>query len=90
MLATYDLDGQPVDALDLKCLLIGAGMRYPARVHKAVAGRARLEPPSNAYACNCIILPGEVAVHLTASNVSPFALDLDGNGTSACFITGRG
>ena len=28
MLATYDLDGQPADALDLKCLLIGAGMRY--------------------------------------------------------------
>ena len=80
MLAVYDLDGQPVDSLDLKCLLIGTGMRYPARVHEAVADRARLEPPSNPYACNCIILPGEVAVHLTVNDASPFALDLDDDG----------
>ncbi len=77
MPATYDLDGQPVDSLDLKCLLIGMGMRYPARVHAAVADRARLEPPSNPYACNCIILPSEVAVHLTVDDASPFALDID-------------
>ncbi|MGO9112754.1 MAG: radical SAM protein [Thermoguttaceae bacterium] len=80
MLATYDLDGQPVDSLDLKCLLIGTGMRYPARVYEAVADRARLEPPSNPYACNCIILPGDVAVHLTVNDASPFALDLDDDG----------
>ena len=80
MLATYELEGQAIDSLDLKCLLIGAGMRYPARVHGAVAGRARLEPPSNSYACNCLILPGEVAVHLTINDASPFALDLDDEG----------
>jgi hypothetical protein len=88
MLAAYDLDGQPVDALDLKCLLIGTGMRYPARVYAAVADRARLEPPSNPYACNCIILPGEVAVHLTINEASPFALDLD-DGRVCLFHNGK-
>lgn len=89
MLATYDLDGQPADSLDLKCLLIGTGMRYPARVHEAVAERARLEPPSNPYACNCVILPGEVAVHLTVDDASPFALDLDDEGRACLFHRGQ-
>ena len=80
MLATFDLAGQAVDSLDLKCLLLGAGMGYPARVYEAVTGRARLAPPSNPYACNCVILPGEVAVHLMPNDSSPFALDLDSNG----------
>ena len=88
MLDTYILDGQPADSLDLKCLLIGTGMQYPARVHEMVAGRARLEPPSNPYACNCIILPGEVAVHLTVNEASPFALDLDDNGLACLFHDG--
>ena len=89
MLASYDLDGQAVDALDLKCLLIGTGMRYPARVHAAVAGRARLEPPTNPHACNCIILPGQVAVHLTVNETSPLALDLDDDGRVCLFHEGR-
>jgi hypothetical protein len=85
MLATFELDGQAVDSLDLKCLLIGSGLRYPDRVYNAVADWARLEPPSNPYACNCLILPGEVAVHLTANDGSPFALDLDGDGRVCLF-----
>lgn len=88
MLDTYILDGQPADSLDLKCLLIGTGMQYPARVHEMVAGRVRLEPPSNPYACNCIILPGEVAVHLTVNDALPFALDLDDNGLACLFHDG--
>jgi hypothetical protein len=77
MLATYDLEGQAVDSLDLKCLLIGNGLRYPAGVHEAVADWARLEPPSNPYACDCVALPGDVAVQLTPNEASPFALELD-------------
>jgi hypothetical protein len=49
-------------------------------VHEAVADRARLEPPSNRYACNCVILPGDIAVHLTPNDASPFALDVDAAG----------
>ena len=89
MLATFDLAGQAVDSLDLKCLLLGAGMGYPARVYDAVAGRARLAPPSNPYACNCVILPGEVAVHLMPNDSSPFALDLDSNGQVCLFHKGE-
>lgn len=69
-----------LESLDLKCALLGSGVRYPARVYDAVAGRARLEPPSNPFACNCLILPGEVAVHLNANETSPFALDVDEEG----------
>jgi hypothetical protein len=56
--------------------LVGAGVRYPQEVYDAVADWARLEPPSNPYACNCLILPGEVAVHLHANPHSRFALGL--------------
>lgn len=69
-----------LESLDLKCALLGAGVRYPDHVHAAVAGRVRLEPPSNPFACNCLILPGEVAVHLNANETSPFALDVDEGG----------
>ncbi|MGD9720108.1 MAG: radical SAM protein [Pirellulales bacterium] len=85
MLVTYDLQGEAVNSLDLKCLLSGTGMRYPNQVYEAVAGRSRLAPPSNPYACNCIILPGEVAVHLTANDASPFGLDLDDQGRVCLF-----
>jgi hypothetical protein len=64
-------------SLDIKCTLVGAGVRYPKEIYDAVAGWARLEPPSNAYACNCLILPGEVAVHLHANENSRFGLQLE-------------
>jgi hypothetical protein len=64
-------------SLDLKCALVGAGVRYPQEVYDAVADWARLEPPSNSYACNCLILPGDVAVHLHSNENSPFALGLE-------------
>ncbi len=65
-----------LSSLDLKCALVGAGVRYPQEVYDAVADWARLDPPSNPYACNCLILPGEVAVHLHANDTSRFALAL--------------
>jgi hypothetical protein len=68
----------PLAALDLKCALIGSGVRYPQEVYDAVAEWARLEPPSNPYACNCLILPGEIAVHLQPNEASPFALRMEG------------
>jgi hypothetical protein len=70
------LPAGPLTSLDLKCSLVGAGVRYPQAVYDAVAGWARLEPPSNPYACNCLILPGEVAVHLHANENSRFGLGL--------------
>jgi hypothetical protein len=76
------LDSDALNSLDLKCALVGTGVRYPQEVYDAVSGWARLEPPSNPYACNCLILPGEIAVHLHSNDNSRFALRLeDGNPT---------
>jgi hypothetical protein len=72
-------------SLDLKCALIGAGMRYPEHVYEAIAGRARLEHPGNSFACNGVFLPGDVAVHLTANENFPYALDVDGDGQVALY-----
>ena len=85
MLQRFGLEDETVDALDLKCLLVSAGMRYPSHVYDAVAGRARLESPENPFACNCIILPGDVAVHLNINYESPFGLDLDESGKVCLF-----
>src|SRR5262245_51415599 len=76
-----------LSSLDLKCTLVGAGVRYPQEVYDAVTGWARLEPPTNPNACNCLILPGEVAVHLNANANSRFALGLD-NGRPVLFEDG--
>jgi Radical SAM superfamily len=78
------LASDSLNSLDIKCALVGAGVRYPKEVYDAVAGWARLEPPSNPYACNCLILPGEVAVHLHPNENSRFALRLE-NGKPVLF-----
>src|SRR5262245_47528795 len=80
MLEQFTLQGETVTSLDLKCALVGSGVQYPDEVYRAVEGRARLEPPSNPYACNCLILPGEVASHLQPNPESPFRLGLDESG----------
>jgi hypothetical protein len=85
MLEYFDLHGTPVTSLDLKSVLIGAGVQYPEEVYQAVAKWARLEPPSNPYSCNGLLLPGEVAVHLHANAQSPFALGLDSDGKVCLF-----
>ncbi len=63
-------------SLDLKCTLVSAGVRYPQEIYDAVSDWARLEPPTNLYACNCLLLPGDVAVHLHANESSRFSLGL--------------
>lgn len=88
MLQQFDFDGESVTSIDLKALLISSGLRYPDSVYQAVSLWARLEPPTNLYACNCLILPGEVAVHLQANEQSPFALDLDSDGKVCLFHLG--
>ncbi|MBX3177914.1 MAG: radical SAM protein [Candidatus Hydrogenedentes bacterium] len=88
MLSGTDTETGALDALDLKVALIQGGVQYPERVYEAVAGRARLAPPSNPFACNCLILPGEVAVHLNANPSSRYALDVDDSGDPALYRDG--
>ena len=85
MLHEFKLGDDVVDALDVKCMLVSAGMRYPERVYNAVAGTVRLESPFNPFACNCVILPGDIAVHLNQNEQSPFSLDLDADGRVCLF-----
>ncbi|HSV75288.1 MAG TPA: radical SAM protein [Chthonomonadales bacterium] len=87
-LPRFDMAGETVTPLDLKPLLVGSGVRYPAAVYEAAAGRARLEPPDNPYAANCFLLPGEVAVHLAPNDRSPFSLEAGGDGSIALCCVG--
>lgn len=75
---------EALQSLDLKCALIGEGVQYPQEVYDTVAEWARLEPPTNPYACNCLILPGEIAVHLHVNESSRFALRTDKGKTLLC------
>jgi pyruvate-formate lyase-activating enzyme len=62
--ALFQLDGQAVDVLDLKTLLITRGINVPEAI-TAQFGRAhRLAPTSDPFACNCLLLPGGVPAHL--------------------------
>jgi len=54
-------------------------------VFEAVRGRARLAPPTNPFACNCVILPDDVAVHLNINDESPYGLDVDEAGAVCLF-----
>ena len=60
----YDIDGQAVDVLDLKTLLITRGINVPEEITGRFGRTHRLTPTSNPFACNCLILPGCVPVHM--------------------------
>ena len=62
--ARFNLDGQAVDVLDLKTLLITRGIDVPEEITARFGRTHRLEPTSNPFACNCLLLPGGVAAHL--------------------------
>jgi hypothetical protein len=76
MLTKHPLNGEWVDPLDLKVLLIGAGARVPEESYWRLATSYRLADPTNLMACNCVILPGGVAAHITANDESPFSVGI--------------
>lgn len=79
MLRQFQLGEQIVDVLDLKVLLVGNGADVPDSTYQAFGSRYRLADPSNLMACNCVILPGDVAAHLTANEESPFRIGISAN-----------
>ena len=89
MLPRLALAGQPVDALDLKVLLIGAGVRVPDETYRRFAASSRLADPTNLMACNCVILPGGVAAHLTANDESPFSVGVSAAGRACLEYQGQ-
>jgi len=60
----FNLDGQNVDVLDLKTLLITKGINVPEEITKQFGSTSRLAPTSDPFACNCLILPGQVSAHV--------------------------
>jgi hypothetical protein len=80
MLQEFQLDNTKVDALDLKILLISSGIVYPEEIYEQFLETGRLAHPGNFAACNGIILPGGVAVHLTANDESLFSIGVNGDG----------
>ena len=62
--ALFDLDGQTVDVFDLKTLLITRGINVPEEITDQFGHTHRLTSTSDPFACNCLLLPGRVPVHM--------------------------
>ena len=60
----FSLDGQTVDVFDLKTLLITRGINVPEEITAQFGRTHRLAPTSDPFACNCLLLPGGIPVHM--------------------------
>jgi len=60
----FNLDGQSVDVFDLKTLLITRGINVPEEITGQFGKTYRMAPTSDPFACNCLLLPGGVPVHM--------------------------
>ncbi|MGA2034971.1 MAG: radical SAM protein [Thermoguttaceae bacterium] len=62
MLEHYRINGESLDSLDLKVLLVTKGVKVSAQVYKAFGRTHRLHPDPET--CNCLLLPDGTVVHL--------------------------
>jgi len=87
-LRRFRIDGDDLDALELKVLLITQGIQIPsADVYEQLGRTHRLSP--NPLECSCLLLPGNIVVHLAAVGVSsPFSVGIGENGRP--FLAHRG
>jgi hypothetical protein len=60
---SYTVDGQQIDSVELKCLLVSRGVKVDAAVYKALGERYRLS--MNPLCCNCLILSDGTIAQLT-------------------------
>jgi len=63
MLSKYRLDGEEVDSLDLKAMIVTRGVRVSNEIYRMFGKTCRVYP--DPLACNCFILPDRTVVHLT-------------------------
>jgi hypothetical protein len=63
MLCIYELDGERLDSLDLKALLITRGINVSDDVYKKFGKTHRIYP--DPLTCNCLILPDKTIVQMT-------------------------
>ena len=59
----YYVDGQLVDSVELKCLVVSRGLKIDREVYQKLGGQYRLDP--NALTCNCFKLPDDTIVMAT-------------------------
>lgn len=60
----FEIDGEPVDALDLKILLTTRGLNVPDELIARFGPDHRLQPNQDPCVCNCLLLPGGVPAHM--------------------------
>ena len=78
MLKTYTLNGESIDSLDLKILLITKGIDISSRIYEHFGQTKRLSPHMDPQACNCLVLPDDTIVHMShVGSQSPFSMDID-------------
>jgi hypothetical protein len=83
MLNTYRVDGQELDSLDLKALLVTRGMSISPEVPKRFGATHRVRGLADPTGCNCAILPDGVLVHMTHLGPGlPFTMDVDDSGNA--------
>ena len=85
----FNLDGETVDVLDLKTLLVTRGINLPEAITTQFGQTHRIAPTSDPFACNCLLLPGRFPAHLF--HIGPgaeFSLAADSAGTP--WLTHRG
>ena len=77
MLCTYKLNGEEVDSLELKALLITGGVNVLPTVYEQFGKTRRLSAPDDPAACDCLVLPDHTVVHMTnVGSRSPFTVDV--------------
>jgi hypothetical protein len=85
----FDLDGETVDVLDLKTLLITRGIHVPEAITGRFGRTHRIAPTSDPFACNCLLLPGRVPAHIFhVGSDADFSLAVNSDG--APWLTFRG
>ncbi len=84
MLQRYRFNGDEIDSLDLKTILITRGMTISPEIPKRFGATHRVQDfVDNPTACNCAILPDGVIVHMTNLGPRmPFTMDLDEQGNA--------
>ncbi len=63
MFSKYKLNGEELDSIDLKALIVSRGVKVNSKVYKKFREKCRINP--NPLTCNCIILPDKTIVQLT-------------------------
>ena len=62
----YIIDGNSVDSIELKCLIVSRGVKVDSAVYRRYKNAARLS--SSPLCCNCFLLSDGTVVQLTDTN----------------------